>query len=81
MGSLLITLTADCTLTEAMFDFASSMGTVGLSIGITGPATDNGTLIIEMVGMLMGRLELFIVLVGITYGCGALRDKVRRIRK
>ena len=79
VGSLLITVTADCTLTEAMFDFASSMGTVGLSIGITGPATDNGTLIIEMVGMFMGRLELFIVLVGITYGCGLLKDKASRL--
>ena len=66
VGSLLITVTADCTLTEAMFDFASSMGTVGLSIGITNPLTDNATLIIEMIGMLLGRLEIFIVLIGLT---------------
>ena len=79
--SLLITVTADCTLTEAMFDFASSIGTVGLSIGITGPMTNAPTLIIEMVGMLMGRLEIFIVLVGITFGFREIRDHLRRLRK
>lgn len=64
-GSLLLTETADCTLPEAMFEFASSLGTVGLSIGITGPATNDATLIVEMLGMILGRLEIFIVFVGI----------------
>ena len=66
IGSLLVTLTANCSLTEAMFDFASSLGTVGLSMGITNPMTNNATLIIEMIGMLLGRLEIFIVFTGIT---------------
>lgn len=65
VGSLLVTITANCTLTEAMFDFASSLGTVGLSMGITGPTTNNATLIVEMMGMLLGRLEIFIVFTGI----------------
>ena len=80
LGSMLITVTANCTLMEAMFDFASSLGTVGLSIGITGPATDAATLVIEMVGMLMGRLEIFIVLVGITFGFGMVKDFFTRKR-
>ena len=79
VGSMLITVTADCTLTEAMFDFASSIGTVGLSIGITGPMTDNATLIIEMVGMLMGRLEIFIVMVGITFGFRMLKENLHSL--
>lgn len=74
IGSLAITVTADCSLMEAMFDFASSLGTVGLSIGITNPMTNAPTLIIEMIGMLMGRLEIFIVLVGITFGFGVIKD-------
>ena len=78
VGSLLITLTANCTLMEAMFDFASSLGTVGLSIGITNPTTNAATLIIEMIGMLMGRLEIFIVLVGMTFGFGVIRDWFRK---
>ena len=80
IGSLLITVTADCTLTEAMFDFASSLSTVGLSIGITNPLTDNGTLIIEMIGMLMGRLEIFIVFVGISSGFYMLKQRFARKR-
>ncbi|QUH28152.1 TrkH family potassium uptake protein [Vallitalea guaymasensis] len=65
IGSLLITLTASCSLSDAMFEFASSLGTVGLSIGLTGPTTNNMTLFIEMIGMLLGRLEIFIVIIGI----------------
>jgi trk system potassium uptake protein TrkH len=34
-GALLLTVTAKCSLTEALFEFASALGTVGLSIGIT----------------------------------------------
>ena len=64
-GSILITITADCSITAAMFDFSSAIGTVGLSLGITNPMTNNATLIIEMIGMLLGRLEIFIVLTGV----------------
>ena len=63
-GALLLTLTAGCGLETAMFEFASALGTVGLSIGLTGPMTNNATLIVEMVGMILGRLEIFIVLTG-----------------
>ena len=80
IGALVITLTANCSLLEAMFDFASSLGTVGLSIGITNPTTNAPTLIIEMIGMLMGRLAIFIVLVGITFGFGVIRDFFKKAR-
>ena len=78
IGSLVMTVTADCTLMEAMFDFASSLSTVGLSIGITGPMTNDATLIVEMIGMLLGRLEIFIVVVGFTFGFGMLKNVFRR---
>lgn len=68
IGTLALTLTANCSLTEAMFDFASSLSTVGLSIGITNAATPPAALIVEIFGMFLGRLEIFIVLVGITSG-------------
>lgn len=64
-GSLLLTVTANVSLTDAMFEFASSLGTVGLSVGITGAGTNSATLIIEICGMILGRLEIFIVLTGI----------------
>lgn len=65
IGTLLITITSGCSLTEAMFEFASALGTVGLSIGLTTTTTNNPTLVVEMVGMILGRLEIFIVLTGI----------------
>lgn len=74
-GSLLLTLTANCGLTEGMFEFASSLGTVGLSIGLTGPAAGAGTLIVEICGMILGRLEIFIVLTGFRDALACVRSR------
>ena len=79
-GSLALTVAADCTLTQAMFDFASSISTVGLSIGITNATTPNAALIIEMIGMMMGRLEIFIVLIGARFGFGMIKKHIRSRR-
>ncbi|MDL2258662.1 TrkH family potassium uptake protein [Eubacteriales bacterium OttesenSCG-928-K08] len=68
VGTLLITLTEGCSLFDAMFEFASAFGTVGISNGLTNSATSTGTLIIEMVGMVLGRLEVFIVFIGVQVG-------------
>lgn len=64
-GTLLISLTAKSSITNAMFEFSSALSTVGLSIGITGPNTNSLTLIIEILGMFFGRLEILVVLAGI----------------
>ena len=77
IGSLLMTVTAKCSLSEAMFDFASSLSTVGFTVGITGPMTNSPTLILEMIGMMLGRLEIFIVVIGFTFGFGMLKDAFR----
>ncbi len=78
VGTLALTVAADCGLMEAMFDFASSLSTVGLSIGITNPTTSAPALIIEMIGMLLGRLEIFIVLIGITFGFNMLKARITK---
>ena len=78
LGVLGIMFTANCGLMEAMFEFASSLSTVGLSIGITGPTTNSATLIIEMIGMILGRLEIFIVFVGIFTGFGWIKELFRK---
>lgn len=78
IGTLLMTITANCSLLEAMFEFASALGTVGLSIGITGPATGSATLIVEMVGMILGRLEIFIVFIGLYSGFNIIRRGIDR---
>ncbi len=79
IGSLLLTLTAGCTLTEAMFEFASALGTVGLSIGLTGPTTGTATLIVEILGMILGRLEIFIVLIGLYSGIAVGQQRLREV--
>jgi trk system potassium uptake protein TrkH len=77
IGTLLLTLTADCSLMDAMFEFASAFGTVGITNGMTGAHTNAATLIIEMIGMTLGRLEIFVVLFGISAGLGAAVRKVK----
>lgn len=74
VGTLLLTVTAGCSLSDAMFEFASSLGTVGLSIGITNPTTNSATLIVEMAGMMLGRLEIFIVIIGIYSGGRKIKE-------
>lgn len=62
MGTLAFTYFAGCTLIEGGFEFASALGTVGLSIGITNGSTSAICLIIEIIGMILGRLEIFVIL-------------------
>ncbi|MPM53689.1 Trk system potassium uptake protein TrkG [bioreactor metagenome] len=76
LGALLLTVTAGCSLTQAMFEFASALGTVGLSIGLTTSTTGAATLIVEMFGMMLGRLEIFIVLIGAYSGISILKQKI-----
>ncbi|MDD6088618.1 MAG: potassium transporter TrkG [Desulfovibrionaceae bacterium] len=80
-GSLLLTLTADCTLTEAVFEFASTLGTVGVSIGLTGPETNDATLIVEIIGMILGRLEIFIVPMGFCLCISRFRFRAEQKRR
>lgn len=46
-----------------MFEFASALGTVGLSVGITGYDASPVVLWTETVGMLAGRLEIYVIFV------------------
>lgn len=64
-----------CQLHEAMFEFASSLSTVGLSIGVTNPDASAGVLIVEIIGMLMGRLEILPVLYVLKYW----KDDMRKL--
>ncbi|MEW6356340.1 MAG: TrkH family potassium uptake protein [Planctomycetota bacterium] len=48
-------------LRDALFEFASAQGTVGLSIGVTAAAAPPLVLWTEAFGMFLGRLEFFII--------------------
>lgn len=52
-------------LKESLFEYASSVGTVGLSVGVTSASAPAGVLWAETVGMLLGRLEFFVILASV----------------
>ncbi|WP_305046823.1 TrkH family potassium uptake protein [Geoalkalibacter sp.] len=52
-------------LADSLFEFASSLGTVGLSVGLTSAAAPDGQLWIQIGGMILGRLEFFVVFAGL----------------
>jgi len=52
-------------LAEALFEFASALGTVGLSVGVTGAQTPPAVLWVQIIGMFLGRLEFFVVIVSL----------------
>ena len=56
-------------LPEALFEFASAQGTVGLSLGVTRPDAPVLILWTQIVGMFLGRLEFLIVFEGIAKIC------------
>ena len=50
---------------DSLFEYASSLSTVGLSIGVTSADAPVGLLWTQIVGMFLGRLEFFTVFIGI----------------
>jgi trk system potassium uptake protein TrkH len=65
-------------LEESLFEFASALGTVGLSVGITGPGAPATVLWTETVGMILGRLEFFVIF---TSAARLVRDAWRMARR
>lgn len=61
MGSIWLSYFAGCPILYGAFEFASSLGTVGLSIGVTSMKLSNTCLLIEIAGMILGRLEIFVL--------------------
>ncbi|WP_051957723.1 TrkH family potassium uptake protein [Desulfobacter vibrioformis] len=53
------------TLRDSLFEFASALGTVGLSIGITSAAMPDGALWAEILAMFFGRLEFIVIIVSL----------------
>jgi trk system potassium uptake protein len=60
-----ITAAHGYTLRESLFEFASALGTVGLSVGVTRPDMPLMVMWVQSIGMLLGRLEFFTVIIGI----------------
>jgi len=52
-------------LQESLFEYASALGTVGLSVGVTSVSAPAAVLWVQTVGMFLGRLEIFIVVIAL----------------
>ncbi|MDK2945584.1 MAG: trk/ktr system potassium uptake protein [Geotoga sp.] len=52
-------------LDKSMFEYASTLSTVGLSVGLTAPDAPNNILWLQTIGMYLGRLEFFVILYAI----------------
>lgn len=52
-------------LADSLFEFASALSTVGISVGITSATAPAGVLWIEMGAMVFGRLEFFAIIIGV----------------
>lgn len=53
-------------LSESLFEFSSTLSTVGLSVGVTSANAPAGVLWVEIAGMLLGRLEFFTIFIGLS---------------
>ena len=60
-SGVLIYLAHGYGLKESLFEFASALGTVGLSIGITGADAPASILWLETFAMVLGRLEFLVI--------------------
>jgi trk system potassium uptake protein TrkH len=50
---------------DSLFEFASALSTVGISVGITTADAPAGVLWVEMLAMFLGRLEFFTIVIGV----------------
>lgn len=64
-GSVLIVTAHGYELRAAMFEMASTFGTVGLSVGITSADAPPTILWLQSFAMLLGRLEFFALIIGV----------------
>ena len=64
-------------LQESLFEYASTLGTVGLSIGITAADAPVPVLWTQTIGMFLGRLEFFTVFIGVVCMLRDLRPMLR----
>jgi trk system potassium uptake protein TrkH len=60
---------------DSIFEFASAIGTVGLSIGVTSASMPTPALWAEMLAMFLGRLEFMVIIVSLL----KMKNDVRRM--
>lgn len=65
IGTLIFSLVSKASMQNSLFEFASVLGTVGLSVGITGYHAHPIILWTSAAGMFLGRLEFYVFFIAI----------------
>lgn len=65
---------------DSMFEFSSALGTAGLSVGITAYDAPAAVLWTEIIGMFVGRLEIYVVFLAAFRLLRDLRDAAAKRR-
>jgi len=76
LGSSILTVHG-YSLKESFFEFSSALGGVGISVGVTHPSTAPLVLWTLNVGMFLGRLEFFTIIVGVLKIISDAREMAR----
>lgn len=63
-------------LSDSLFEFSSALGTVGLSIGITSYSAHPVILWTAAIGMFVGRLEIFVIIMQIIKGKNKIKSVI-----
>lgn len=75
LGGTLVFMSYGYSLMDSMFEFSSSLGTVGLSVGITAFSAPPLIHITSIIGMFFGRLEIYVILYAILKGPSSFRNR------
>ncbi len=65
LGGALLLCACGYSLGDSLFEFASALGTVGLSVGVTSAQMPDAALWAEILAMFLGRLEFTVVIVSL----------------
>lgn len=64
---------------DSIIDFFSLLGTVGVFVGVVGPEMSNAEMWILIVGMIIARLEIYIIIFGVSRLCMDVKDFARKM--
>ena len=80
LGAFAFSLYEQYNFTQCIFDFTAALTSGGYSNGVVGPASPRGILWISVVAMFLGRLEIYVVIIGILRIFSDIRAKITKMK-
>ena len=80
LGAFAFSLYNQYNFTQCIFDFTAALTSGGYSNGVVGPASPRGILWISVVAMFLGRLEIYVVIIGILRIFSDIRAKITKMK-